>query len=623
MAAFDFPSSPSVNQTYTANGVTWKWNGTMWMRVSGAGYLEKIEEGNSKVEVDDSGSGNVTVTTDGTEKLRITSAGNIGIGTDNPSNLLHVYGQARFEDYLRGTTANNKLFIIDDVAITATKKLYFDTGSNTYIDEVSADTLRFTTGGTERLRITSDGKTGVGVASPLNKFHVYGANTIARFQSSTSYVDIQFQNTGATNGFIQYNNSGNFRFYANSGSTPTLDITAGAPGNVLCKGKLSIGDLTNPVAKLHIGTEDDAALTAQTVFVEGAKTGYANYTGLPQNQLCLYDNTTSTAGSGGAISFGANCGGSQQTWIAAIESQRDSGTNDASNYAGSIVFWTRPAQSTPTEKLRITSGGLVGIATAVPSYRLDIGDGVTDPANGHQLRVNAAGDYIFALQKQSNASFSIRNNSTGIVHLNTQNSKILSLGVSSGNASGSIEDDVRIDSNGHLTVRDGNLVIGTSGHGIDFSAAGNASGMSSELLDDYEEGTFTPTLITNGGTGSVQSYGQRAASYTKIGRQVTCFGRLAITNKGTLSGGLAIGNLPFTIANTVSTTGIDGGGLLNYFSGVNSSHYTDFISANPIENTTYFVIYRGNQVGALSGMDQGHINSNFDCRFTITYFTAS
>ena len=75
MAAFDFPSSPSVNQTYTANGVTWKWNGTMWMRVSGAGYLEKIEEGNSKIEVDDSGSGYITATTDGTERVRIDNVG--------------------------------------------------------------------------------------------------------------------------------------------------------------------------------------------------------------------------------------------------------------------------------------------------------------------------------------------------------------------------------------------------------------------------------------------------------------------------------------------------------------------------------------------------------------------
>ena len=89
MAAFDFPSSPSVNQTYTANGVTWKWNGTMWMRVSGAGYLEKIEEGDSKIEVDDSGSGNVTVTTDGTERLRVTSAGLIGLGTNDPNLVLN------------------------------------------------------------------------------------------------------------------------------------------------------------------------------------------------------------------------------------------------------------------------------------------------------------------------------------------------------------------------------------------------------------------------------------------------------------------------------------------------------------------------------------------------------
>ena len=85
------------------------------------------------------------------------TGGSVGIGTDNPSNLLHVHGQSRFEDYLRGNSTHNKLYIADDVAITATKKLYFDGGSNTYIDEVSADTLRFSTAGTERLHIDSSG----------------------------------------------------------------------------------------------------------------------------------------------------------------------------------------------------------------------------------------------------------------------------------------------------------------------------------------------------------------------------------------------------------------------------------------------------------------------------------
>ena len=59
-------------------------------------------------------------------------------------------------------------------------------------------------------------------------------------------------------------------------------------------------------------------------------------------------------------------------------------------------------------------------------------------------------------------------------------------------------------SNGNVTVNTGNLVIGTAGKGIDFSAqtASSASGASatSELLDHYEEGTWTPYYVSSGGT---------------------------------------------------------------------------------------------------------------------------
>ena len=44
-----------------------------------------------------------------------------------------------------------------------------------------------------------------------------------------------------------------------------------------------------------------------------------------------------------------------------------------------------------------------------------------------------------------------------------------------------------------IDVLDGNVKV-ASGHGIDFSATGDASGATAELLDDYEEGTFTPLL---------------------------------------------------------------------------------------------------------------------------------
>ena len=213
------------------------------------------------------------------------------------------------------------------------------------------------------------------------------------------------------------------------------------------------------------------------------------------------------------------------------------------------------------ESMRIDANGRVGISTAVPSYRLDIGDGANDPANGYQLRVNAGGDYIFALQRQSNASFSIRNNSTGIVHLNTQNNKILSLGVNSGNTSGSIADDVRIDSNGHLSIVDGNLVV-ANGHGIDFSAAGNAGGMQSELLDDYEEGTYSAS-ITMGTSGTVtMNSSYDTLSYTKIGRMVYVTGQIRVSSVSSPVGGTRI-NLPFAVRNNISDA--RGGGTVTLF----------------------------------------------------------
>jgi hypothetical protein len=87
-------------------------------------------------------------------------------------------------------------------------------------------------------------------------------------------------------------------------------------------------------------------------------------------------------------------------------------------------------------------------------------------------------------------------------------------------------------------VTTGNLVIGTSGKGIDFSATSGAG--TSELLNDYEEGTWTPSL---GGTATYggATYGR----YTKIGRVVTVQFRIDVTLLGTGSNTILSG-LPFT-----------------------------------------------------------------------------
>jgi hypothetical protein len=65
-----------------------------------------------------------------------------------------------------------------------------------------------------------------------------------------------------------------------------------------------------------------------------------------------------------------------------------------------------------------------------------------------------------------------------------------------------------------LTLSTGNLVIGTSGKGIDFSATPGTG--TSELLADYEEGTWTP--VANGITYAAGTAGK----YTKVGNLVTC-----------------------------------------------------------------------------------------------------
>ena len=105
-----------------------------------------------------------------------------------------------------------------------------------------------------------------------------------------------------------------------------------------------------------------------------------------------------------------------------------------------------------------------------------------------------------------------------------------------------------LKSGGDVEVSDGNLVV-ANGHGIDFSATGGpASGTGgSELLDDYEEGSFSPAWFDDGGV-FVSSYSVQYGQYTKIGNVVYfCFGlRIGSFSRTPNSGQFCrVGNLPF------------------------------------------------------------------------------
>jgi hypothetical protein len=94
---------------------------------------------------------------------------------------------------------------------------------------------------------------------------------------------------------------------------------------------------------------------------------------------------------------------------------------------------------------------------------------------------------------------------------------------------------------GDVTLSTGNLVIGTSGKGIDFSATAGTG--TSELLNDYEEGTWTG--VVTGSTGAPTTPNSTTGTYTKVGRQVTVSLPTDVINLTGATGNLTVTGLPF------------------------------------------------------------------------------
>ena len=194
-------------------------------------------------------------------------------------------------------------------------------------------------------------------------------------------------------------------------------------------------------------------------------------------------------------------------------------TNTALRFPAADTFTVETAGS---ERVRVTSAGLVGIGTDNPSSPLTV-------------------------KEVSNVAIEL---------LKTSNTSILTLG-EDGNSGGNINapsndlllstggtERLRIDSSsGGVTITDGDLVIGTAGHGIDFSAQTTSSvtGVTpgSEVLDHYEEGTFTP--VVDGDATYTRQYGR----YVRIGSVVTIVCSIQINAINT-SQRIYVGGLPYS-----------------------------------------------------------------------------
>ena len=125
-----------------------------------------------------------------------------------------------------------------------------------------------------------------------------------------------------------------------------------------------------------------------------------------------------------------------------------------------------------------------------------------------------------------------------------------------------------------ITLSDGDITV-ASGHGIDFSAHGQGSGMETELLGDYEEGTWTAAF-----SNTSESGGNTTGYYTKIGRLVHIGLNMGGMTLGSSSGVAAITGIPFTTASGSNEYGHAWVGYADDSSPLSGKARTGYFGAN-------------------------------------------
>ena len=484
-----------------------------------------------------------------TEKLRITSAGNVGIGITTPTYALDVVGDIQAQGRLLVTAAAPELLL--SVPSGGLDSRIYNDGSGNLIFGNGTNSAT----PTERMRIDSSGNVGIGVIPTVVTHgpHLEVGSTRGTVSIGTGYIE--------DNGTTQFFNGARPLAF---GVSDTERMRLDASGN-LGIGTSSPRSLLNPSGSGSTG----AVLT-----LENSNTALT--TGNVIGEIDFYANDASTNGTGAKAKI-----------VSVIE-------NSAGNLV-SLTFATSDSTSaTGVERMRLDSAGNLGLGVTPSAW------GSTSTAlqnrNASFWATSAAAylgyNYFFdgSARKYIASSFA-----TEYTQLNGQHIWYTAPSGTAGNAI-TFTQAMTLDASG-------NLGIGTNSPAVKLDVSGQIRASTGILfgtdtaaanaLDDYEEGTFTPTIIgtTTAGTGT---YSSQVGRYTKIGNRV--YFSVAITwSAHTGTGNMKISGLPFTSVNTASG--------FNFLAvGANNLTYTSQLTAFVDVNATTASMATFASAGALTSL---------------------